>query len=55
VRQIGDQLALQGEQATTATNFVAKIKPALETGLISIAQFNAHQSQALTQQAEVRH
>src|SRR6185312_12922236 len=54
VRQIGDQLALQREQATTATNFVAKIKPVLEKGVISIAQFNAYQSQALTQQAQVK-
>ena len=54
VRQIGDQLALQREQATTATNFVAKIKPVLEKGVISIAQFNAYQSQALTQKAQVK-
>ena len=54
VRQIGDQLTLQREQAATATGFVAKIKPVLEKGVISIAQFNAYQSQALTQQAQVK-
>lgn len=52
--QIGDQLALQREQAATATRFVAKIKPVLEKGVISIAQFNAYQSQALTQQTQVK-
>ena len=54
VRQIGEQLTLQREQAATATSFVAKIKPVLEKGVISIAQFNAYQSQALTQQAQVK-
>src|SRR5690348_14211087 len=55
LHQIGDQLTLQREQAATATSFVAKIKPVLEKGVISIAQFNAYQSQALTQQAQSRH
>lgn len=54
VRQIDDQSALQHEQAATATAFVTKIKPVLEKGVISIAQFNAYQSQALTQQAQVK-
>ncbi|HJR12881.1 MAG TPA: HlyD family efflux transporter periplasmic adaptor subunit [Rhodanobacteraceae bacterium] len=54
VRQIDSQLILQREQATTATNFVKKIKPVLEEGVISIAQFNAYQSQALAQQAQVK-
>jgi membrane fusion protein len=53
-RQIDDQLTLQRKQAKTATDFVAKIKPVLEKGVISIAQFNAYQSQALTQQAQVK-
>jgi membrane fusion protein len=54
VRQIKDQLALQREQAATATAFVKKIKPVVEKGIVSIAQFNAYQSQALTQQAQVK-
>jgi membrane fusion protein len=53
-RQIDDQLILQRKQAKTATDFVAKIKPVLEKGVISMAQFNAYQSQALTQQAQVK-
>lgn len=53
-RQIDDQLTLQRKQAKTATDFVAKIKPVLEKGVISMAQFNAYQSQALTQQAQVK-
>jgi membrane fusion protein len=53
-RQIADQLGLQREQAATAVAFVAKIKPVLEKGVISIAQFNAYQSQALTQRAQVK-
>jgi membrane fusion protein len=54
VRQIEGQLVLQREQAATATSFVGKIKPVLEKGVISIAQFNAYQSQALTQQTQVK-
>jgi len=54
VRQIDGQLTLQREQAATATSFVGKIKPVLEKGVISIAQFNAYQSQALTEQAQVK-
>jgi membrane fusion protein len=53
-RQIDEQLTLQREQATTATAFVAKIKPVLDKGVISIAQFNAYKSQALTEQTQVK-
>jgi len=54
LRQIDGQLTLQREQAATATSFVGKIRPVLEKGVISIAQFNAYQSQALTEQAQVK-
>lgn len=54
VRQIDEQLVLQRQQAATATNFVRRIKPVSEKGIISVAQFNAYQSQALNEQAQVK-
>lgn len=52
--QIGDQLSLQREQATNATNFVEKIKPTLHSGIISVAQFNTYQSAALNDQSQLK-
>jgi len=54
IRQIDGQLALQRKQAVTANNFVEKIRPVLEKGVISLAQFNAYQAAALSDQAEVK-
>lgn len=54
IRQIDGQLALQRKQATTASNFVEKIRPVLEKGVISLAQFNAYQAATLNDQAEVK-
>lgn len=54
IRQIDGQLALQRKQAVTANNFVEKIRPVLEKGVISLAQFNAYQAAALNDQAEVK-
>lgn len=48
------QLALQREQATTATNFVTKIKPMVTRGVVSVAQLNAYQADALNDQTQVK-
>lgn len=54
VRQIDGQLALAHKQTETADAFLKKIRPVLEKGVISVAQFNAYQSAALNDQAEVK-
>lgn len=54
VRQIDGQLGLAREQVGTSAAFLRKIRPALDKGFISIAQFNAYQSAALNDQAQVK-
>jgi membrane fusion protein len=54
VHQIDGQLALQREQADTATRFAQTIKPVVDKGIISIAQFNQYQSAALSEQTQVK-
>lgn len=54
VHQIDGQLTLAREQAATSVNFVQKIQPVVRKGIISVAQFNAYQSAALNDQAQVK-
>lgn len=54
VRQIDSQLTLQREQADTATSFVERVRPVVDQGVVSVAQFNQYQSVALTEQAQVK-
>jgi membrane fusion protein len=54
VDQIDGQLALARKQATTSAAFLQKIQPVVQKGIISVAQFNAYQSAALSDQAQVK-
>lgn len=54
VNQIDGQLALARKQATTSAAFLQKIQPVVQKGIISVAQFNAYQSAALSDQAQVK-
>lgn len=54
VRATDAQLALQRTQVATATEFVDKIRPVAAKGIVSIAQFNAYQTAALNDQAQVK-
>lgn len=52
--QIDGQLSLARKQAITSAAFLQKIQPVVQKGIISIAQFNAYQSAALNDQAQVK-
>lgn len=52
--QIDGQIVLQRKQAATATDFVEKIKPVVDKGIISVAQFNQYQSAASADHAQVK-
>lgn len=52
--QIDGQLALARKQTETANTFLEKIRPVLDKGVISVAQFNAYQAAALNDQAEIK-
>ncbi|WHZ18939.1 MAG: putative Co/Zn/Cd efflux system membrane fusion protein [Rhodanobacteraceae bacterium] len=54
VQQIDGQLELQRKQAATASEFVQKIKPLVDKGIVSVAQFNQYQSAASADQAQVK-
>lgn len=54
VRQIDGQLALARTQAATSASFLQKIQPVVQKGIISVAQFNAYQSAALNDQAQIK-
>lgn len=54
VNQIDGQLALARKQAATSAAFLQKIQPVVQKGIISVAQFNAYQSAALSDQAQVK-
>lgn len=52
--QIGEQRTLQRQQADTATEFMHKIAPLVRRGIVSTAQFDQYQANALTDQANVK-
>lgn len=54
IGQIDGQLALARKQAITSAAFLQKIRPVVQRGIISVAQFNAYQSAALNDQAQVK-
>lgn len=54
VGQIDSQLSLARKQASTSAAFLQKIQPVVQKGVISVAQFNAYQSAALNDQAQVK-
>lgn len=54
VGQIDGQLALQHKQVAASEQFVEKIQPVVAKGIISVAQFNAYQSAALSDQAQAK-
>lgn len=54
VGQIDGQLTLARKQAATSAAFLQKIQPVVQKGIISVAQFNAYQSAALSDQAQVK-
>jgi membrane fusion protein len=54
IGQIDSQLTLAHKQAATSASFLQKIQPVVQKGIISVAQFNAYQSAALNDQAQVK-
>ncbi|HEX5961863.1 MAG TPA: HlyD family efflux transporter periplasmic adaptor subunit [Rhodanobacteraceae bacterium] len=54
VRQIDGQLTLARKQAAASAAFVQKIQPVVKRGIISVARFNAYQSAALNDRAQVK-
>jgi membrane fusion protein len=52
--QIDDQLALQREQAVTATQLVQKVEPLRQRGIVSAVEFDQYQDNALTEQSQVK-
>lgn len=54
MRAIDTQIALQRQQATTAVAFNAKIQPAVDKGVVSVAEFNQFKATALTARAQVK-
>lgn len=54
IAKFATQLALQRKQADVATQFVHKIEPLVQRGIVSTAQFDQYQANALTDQMNVQ-
>jgi membrane fusion protein len=54
IAQIGEQSELQRKRAGTAMQLIEKILPLRARGIISVAQFDQYQADALTEQMQVK-